>query len=117
MNAKTAPVVITGRAAVCVTKYTSFDISNPGKTKAHEFTFLDPKYVKDGALTPDWSKDGYRLVGWAEIKVEVLPAEDMLGAAVESLKAEKRRVIADAQAAATRIEAEIQKLLSITHQP
>ena len=41
------PVTITGRAAVVVSKYTSFDLSKPEATRAHEFTFLDPRNVDE----------------------------------------------------------------------
>lgn len=110
------PVTITGRAAVCVTKYTSFDLSAPDKTPIHAFSFLDPRYVDEaGTLDKSWAKDGWRLVGWAAISIQIMPTKTMLQSAVTALKAEKEAVIATAQAEATRIEGEIQKLLAITY--
>jgi hypothetical protein len=61
------------------------------------------------------AKDGWRLVGWAAISVQIMPTKTMLQSAVEGLKAEKEKVLADAQLEATRIECEIQKLLAITY--
>lgn len=109
------PVTITGRAAVLVSKYTAFDLSDPGSTPAHQLVYVDPTYVKDGVLKKSWAGDGYRLIGWAEIKVDVMPVKSMLTSAVETLKAEKETVLAEAQKRATEIEGEIQKLLAITY--
>lgn len=109
------PTEITGRAAVVVSKYTRFDLSDPSATPAHEFSFINPDYVQDGVLDPGWAKDGYRHVGWAAISVQVLPVKQMMAGAVAALQAEKQHVIATAQADATRIEGEIQKLLAISY--
>lgn len=116
MSAHNLPVTITGRAAVAVSKYTGFDLSNPDKTEAHEFVFLNPARVNDGVLDWDWSKDGYRFVGWAAISIQLLPSDTMLQSAVSALQAEKQAVIADAQRRATEIDGEIQKLLAITYE-
>lgn len=110
----TKPITITGRAPALIDKYTSFDPAEPTRTRADQFVFVDPYYVKEGKLDPGWTKDGYRLVGWADITVTLMPHEEMLQAAVESLREQKTAVLAQAQAEATRIEGEIQKLLAIT---
>ena len=109
------PTEITGRAAVVVSKYSCFDLSNPAATPVHGFSFVNPDYVKDGVLDPGWAKDGYRHVGWAAISVQVLPVKQMMAGAVATLQAEKQHVIATAQAEAMRIEGEIQKLLAISY--
>ena len=108
-------ITTTGRTAVCVSRYTDFDISAPQKTDAHRFVFLNPDAVNNGVLEETWLKNGYRFVGWADVAITFVGADEMLTSAVESLKAQKQKVIADAQAAATRIEGEIQKLLAISY--
>lgn len=105
---------ITGKAAVIVGKYTNFDPANPQKTKAHEFTLIGHQNVKDGSLEKHWSKDGYILVGTANIEIELLPQKEMTTSAVASLRKQKASVLATAQMEATKIEAQIQSLLAIT---
>lgn len=108
------PTIITGRMATLVTKHSRFDISNPSATNLGSLSFVDQRYAPDGVLDPSWAKDGYRLVGYAKVKVEIMPTDSMLHGAVASLRAEREKIIADAQAEATRIEGEIQKLLAIS---
>lgn len=114
MSANT-PITITGRAAVLVSKYTGFDLSDPSKTAVYQFVYVRPDYVnKDGVLDACWTREGnYRHVGWAEIKVEVMPVDGMLKGAVAALENEKKALIADTQKRVTEIEGEIQKLLAI----
>ncbi len=109
------PIIIKGRVPALVGEYTRFDPANPTNTPAHGFTFIDAMYVVDGKVDSSWSS--YRLVGWAEITVELLPVADMMASAVDSLKAQKQKIIADAQLEATRLEGEIQKLLAISYEP
>lgn len=107
------PVFITGRAAVLVGQYTKFSLSDPAGTPAHEFVFAAEEVVTpDGKLRGSWGKD-YRHVGYADIRVEIMPTKKMLKSAVTALKAEKVAVLANAQREATRLEGEIQKLLAI----
>lgn len=92
------PVIITGRAAALVSKYTNFDPANPGATKADEFTFAHPDYVNDkGVLAHGWAKDGYRHVGWAEIKIELIPPQDLVANQIKALQAAKAKLLAQAQ--------------------
>lgn len=107
-------ITITGRAIALVSKHNRFDPANPENTKAHDFTLLGEEHMKGGVLDAYWLKEGYRHVGFAEIKIEMLPIDDMMNGAVEALRAQKQYIIAEAQAEATRIEGEIQKLLAIT---
>ena len=110
-------VVIRGSAAALVNKYTNFDISAPQNTSANNFIFVnEASALEDGVLNPIWAGDGYRHVGFAELVVTILPTEDMLSSAVDALKAQKQKVIADAEAESTRIESEIQKLLAISYE-
>lgn len=111
------PVTITGRVAVLVSKYASFDLNDTGKTPVDQFAYVSPNYInKDGNLNHDWAKDGkYRHVGWADISIQILPVKQMMSSAISALEAEKKHVLATAQAEATRIEVEIQKLLAITY--
>lgn len=115
MAAADTPVTITGRAAVLVNKYTSFDMAAPEKTRPDQFTFVSPTWVKGETLDDMWAKDGYRHVGWAAISIQMLPVKTMLSSAVEALQAEKQAVLADAQKRATDIEREIQNLLAISY--
>lgn len=109
-------ITITGRAAVLVNKHTRFELSDPSKTSVDEFCFCREGVIDDnGKLTRMWAIDGYRHVGWAEIKVEIMPVKSMLNSAIKALKTEKESVLAAAQKRATEIEGEIQKLLAITY--
>jgi hypothetical protein len=107
-------ITITGRSAVLVNKHTSFELSDPSKTAVSEFCYCREGVIEeDGKLCRSWAKDGWRHVGWAEIKVEVMPVKSMLKSAVKALKVEKEAILADAHKRATDIESEIQKLLAI----
>lgn len=108
------PVVITATVPALVGKHTDFDPANPAKTGAHEFTFLSPAWVKDGVPDVCWRE--YMLVGEAEITITLFPHEDVLKGAVSGLRAQQKKVVADAQAESTRIERQIQSLLAITHE-
>lgn len=109
-------ITITGRAAVLVSQHTGFDPTQPDNTKAHEFVFVRETAVVDGKITGCWAGD-YRWVGWAEIKVEINSKAEMLDAHVKALEVERARVLADAQLAVTRIDGELQRLLSIELTP
>lgn len=107
---------ITGKALVLISKHTSFDPANPEKTPAHSFAYVSTDNSnKDGSLKSFLSADGYVLVGHAEITVDLLPTKKVTEHAVASLRKQKEKVIADAQAAATSIERQIQSLLAIEH--
>lgn len=106
--------VIKGLAIALVSKYTAFDQADPEKTPAHAFTLVSEKSVNDdGELENFWSKDGYVMVGTAEITVTLLDRKDMTVGAVKSLRAEKAKILAEAQREATRIEERIQSLPAI----
>jgi hypothetical protein len=107
------PTLIAGRVAVLVNRHTTFDLGNPGATPVHAFTYINAKYAPDGQLDTHWVKSGYRLVGYAEIAAEIMPTGAMLAGAVACLREERKKILADAQKEATRIEGEIQKLLAI----
>lgn len=108
---------IKGRAIALVSKYTNFDPAKPEETPAHAFTLVDEESLgKDGVLSAFWAKDGYVMVGHAEITVELIDRKTMTAGAVQSLRAEKSRVLAEAQREATRIEERIQSLLAIEYE-
>jgi len=73
---------------------------------AHSLTFLaaDWEYVK---------KDGYTEVGEVSGNLYLFNATDIVGAKIAALKEEQTKVRAEAEAKATRLEGEIQSLLSI----
>ena len=109
--------VIKGRAIALVSKYTDFDQANPEKTPAHAFMLVSERSVNDdGELDRFLSKDGYVMVGTAEITVTLLGRKSMTAGAVKSLRAEKARILAEAQREATRIEERIQSLLAIEYE-
>lgn len=63
----------------------------------------------------DMRDEGYTKVGIATVELEVVDDDLMRANAVESLRAEKQKVLAEAQQKATRLEEKIQNLLAITH--
>lgn len=72
-------------------------------------TYLNPRL--------DMADEGYTKVGTATIELEIFDDKTVLANAVEALKAEKSKVLAEAQAKATRLDEKIQNLLAITHEP
>ena len=60
--------------------------------------------------------EGYSKVGTAVIEVTVDDEKDILANKVEALRAEQKKVIADAQLKLTQIERKIQELLAITYE-
>jgi hypothetical protein len=58
---------------------------------------------------------GYTLIGTAEITMQIVGTDELVQNKVEALRAEKSKVIGDAQNRATEIERQIQTLLAITH--
>ena len=65
--------------------------------------------------THDMSSAGWVKVGEAEVTITLFGLDDIVHGQVDALKAMKKDVIAKAEAEATRIEGEIQKLLAITY--
>lgn len=105
----------TETAVVLISKYTRYDPANPQKTAAHDFLFVGLEHLDEGgSLKETWANDGYVFVGHAKIEIEFLPQKDVTASAVASLKKQKKKVLADAQAKATEIEQQIQSLLAIT---
>lgn len=64
-----------------------------------------------------WIADGYTKVGEAEVIVHLIDRDTMVQHKVESLRAEKTKTLADAQAKATAIDGQIQSLLAIEYTP
>lgn len=63
----------------------------------------------------DMSEHGYSVVGTAEVKVTLFDEDKMVSTKVESLRAEAKKVKADAAARVTNIERKINQLLAITN--
>jgi hypothetical protein len=61
----------------------------------------------------DMLRAGWTLVGEAEINVALVDEDQIILNKVDSLRAEKNRIIADAQVKANDIEGKIQSLLAI----
>lgn len=109
--------VISGRAIALVSKYTNFDTGKPDETEAHAFVFVGEESVNEqGELGGYWAENCYVMAGTAEITVTLLDSKSMTVGAVKSLRAEKSRILAEAQREATRIEERIQSLLAIEYE-
>jgi len=65
----------------------------------------------------DMKSIGYTLIGEAEITVHIVDEQAIVENKVESLRAEKQKVLAEATNNATEIERQIQTLLAITYEP
>lgn len=68
-------------------------------------------FARFGAVPKGWS-----VVGTAEVTITLPDADTLIANKVEALRAEKGKVMAEAGAAVTRIERQIQQLLAITHE-
>lgn len=89
--------------------------------------FIEPRRRDDVAemldnvvlISPetDMRDDGYTKIGIANVDLEIVDEDTMRANAIESLQAEKQKVLAEAQQKATRLEEKIQNLLAITHNP
>lgn len=62
----------------------------------------------------DYKGGDYVKVGTATITVELISQDEMLGNQIDSLKAEKTKLMAEHQKALTSIDSKIQQLLAIT---
>lgn len=98
-----------------------------GKTFAwtSQYSCIGPNELKSGSddqlvrglqyATPDMSSSGWVKVGEVEVTITLFGLDDIVHGQVDALKAMKKEVIAKAEAEATRIEGEIQKLLAISY--
>ena len=79
----------------------------------------DPKLIHSMAFNPNAAMTtmGWTLVGEATITVEAVDTSVLIENKVEALRAEQKKARAEAAAADTRYEAQIQKLLAITYEP
>lgn len=109
---------ITGTGVAMIDKYTRFDPKTPEKTEAAAFHIFTEGVTlnKDGSLKASWAKDGYIMVGKAQITIDLLPAKDVTKHAVAALQEQRKVVQANAAAECTRIDAQIQSLLAITNE-
>lgn len=75
-----------------------------------------PEQVVKGVFfaQSDMSQHGYTFVGQATVTFTAPDERQLVQNKVESLKVEKRRVLADAQKKATELEEKIQTLLAIS---
>lgn len=105
-------VQITGEALAVFNKYTGFDPAKPTEAAVDRFIFIAPDQAKDfgGSYL---AGEGYVIAGRATITIDLLPAKEMAAGAIDALKAQKAKIMADAQAEATKIEQQIQSLLAL----
>ena len=73
---------------------------------AHALTFLSHEWEY-------LNKDGYTEVGEVAGNLYLYPATDIVGSKIEALKAEQTRLRAEVENTITRLESDIQSLLSI----
>lgn len=85
---------------------------------------LTPNYGPD-SLTPEHAShacsfynfsyvpEGYILIGKATITLTIVEEQQIVANKVESLKAEKQRLLAEAERKVTQIESQIQSLLAL----
>jgi hypothetical protein len=86
--------------------------------KPHELHGAKPEQLAQNLTF--WAEclvDGYTHVGEVEATVHLHNESDIVGAKVESLRATQTELRARCEREATRLEGEIQSLLSIVHQP
>ena len=102
------PRIITGTIKVQCNKYTSLETLRVGSDNA----LFDALHVSNA----DMSEYGYSYVGTAEVTITLNDPDTIVGDKVSSLRAEATKVQADAQAAVTRIQRQINELLAITNE-
>ena len=100
------PRIITGTVPVQISKYIELETLNDANG-AKVFRLLN---FTDFAMT-EWS-----IVGMAQVTVTLNDPDTIVGDKVKSLRAEATKVQADAQAAVTRIQRQINELLAITNE-
>lgn len=97
-------------------------ISNESTWQQDEFLAAKKKgdyagMVNAGHVSAYPPSDGYTLLGKGTATIELLDDKEVTKSAVASLKAQRKRVLAEAQAEATKIEGRIQNLLAIEFTP
>lgn len=110
---------ITVPAIALVDKHSRFDPAQPENARAGNFAFFSPDTVLDkdsGVLGSYWTKNGYVMVGTAQITIDLLPRDVVTANTVVALRAQKTAVQAEATAECTHIDAQIQSLLAITNE-
>lgn len=96
---------ITGTVKVQLSKYYGLD-SLKGESNAVFRTLC--------IMDTDMSEHGYSVIGSAEVTVTLHDPDQIIGDKVKSLRAEAKKVQADAVNRCTEIERQVQQLLAIT---
>lgn len=110
MNKPNTPRVITGEISVWLTQYSSIGPA--------ELTSDDAQKVLNGVsfshhdMAPEWTR-----IGAARVTITLESNDKIITGKVDALRAEQKKVVADAQMKSTDIERQIQQLLAITHEP
>lgn len=95
--------------------YRAQDLSGDDPVAAVEaLSYYFPADV-DAERRKTW-EDSHICVGTAEITLTLKPADQMAEAQITTLRAAKKKVLADAQMEATNIERQIQTLLAIANE-
>lgn len=109
----TNPTIIRGEALALVSPYSGFNPSDTSEFAAHRFTFVRPDIAPGGVLDSIWAEQGFVVAGSASIVVTLHSLEQITDGRVQALRAQREKILAEAQAKATQIEREIQQLLAI----
>lgn len=104
---------ITGKAIAILSKYNNLDKDGMPNN------IDDPYYVRvnENGDYSFWTKDGYTIIGEAEITINVFDKKQIVKNKVAALRIEVSKIRADSQMAVTRIESQINDLLAIGYAP
>ena len=102
------PRIITGTVPVQISKYIELEELNDADDKK--------LFVRLNFTDTDMADRGWSIVGTAQVTVTLNDADTIVGDKVKSLQTEATKVQADAQAAVTRIQRQINELLAITNE-
>ena len=100
--------IITGTINVQCTKYTTLEDIKSLKS--------DALFKQLSLIDTDMSEYGYSVVGTADVTITLHDPDKIFGDKVEALRAEAKKVQAEATAAVTRITRQINELLAITNE-
>lgn len=115
MSKKSIPAEIRGTVPVWFTSdlYGPQHLMSDPIEAINAVSFYDPGMHHETGQTR--IPTGWTLVGHADIVIRTVDEQQMVENKVESLRAKKNEVLAAAQAQATEIEGQIQRLLAISY--
>jgi hypothetical protein len=99
------------RTLTATTKVFASEYSGIGPKELVEWT--DEQLADRMIYSRSGNMDGWTQIGTATVSVELLESEQVIACAVESLKAELQKTLADAEVKANMIREKIQNLLCL----